>query len=226
MAITPATYYRSVFINCPFDWEYLPLYQAIIFVIIECGFIPRCASEAEDSGDIRIQKITEIIAECCFGVHDISRTERSFFTRRDGTAEALPRFNMPLELGLFIGAQRFGSPLQRKKNYLVFDVERDRYRKFISDLAGQDIKVHAWPGSGALAAERERAINTLIIAVRNWLNTKAGGVLTGGQVMGNRFHQFKTLLPTMATAYGENESVLSFYDLSALINAWIRQNPG
>jgi hypothetical protein len=225
MAIIPATYYRSVFINCPFDSEYLPLYQALIFVIIDCGFIPRCASEGEDSGDIRIQKIMEIIAECCYGVHDISRTESSLSTRRDGTQEALPRFNMPLELGLFIGAQRFGSPLQRKKNYLIFDVARERYRKFISDLAGQDIKVHAWPGLGALLVEREKAINTLIIAVRNWLNMKAGGGLAGGQMMGDRFHQFKTLLPTLATSYGENESALSFYDLSALINAWIKQNP-
>lgn len=223
MAVS-ATYYQNVFINCPFDPEYLPLFQALIFVITACGFIPRCALEAEDSGDVRIQKIKAIIGECCYGVHDISRTELSRIERPGDTWEFLPRFNMPLELGLFMGAQHFGTGVQRKKNYLVFDVEKGRYQRFISDLAGQDIKIHGWPGSGWPLPDREKAIGNLITAVRNWLNPKVGD-LPGGPRIGSRYRQFKKLLPTLAEAFEESEQDLTFYDLCALTQKWIASNP-
>jgi hypothetical protein len=94
----PAAYDRSVFINCPFDDRYRPLFHAIIFAVHDCGFLARCALELEDSGEERIRKIKRIIRECQYGVHDISRVQLD-----SGTG--LPRFNMPLELGLFLGAQ-------------------------------------------------------------------------------------------------------------------------
>ena len=68
-------YSENVFINCPFDKEYLILRNALLFVIFDCGFIPRCALEEDDSGNVRFNKIQKIIGECRFGVHDISRTE-------------------------------------------------------------------------------------------------------------------------------------------------------
>jgi hypothetical protein len=218
-------YFRNVFINCPFDPEYQTLYHAFVFVITYCGFIPRCALEAVDSGDVRILKIVEIIAECCYGVHDISRTEHSVFTRPDGTMEALPRFNMPLELGLFIGAQRLGGGRQQKKNYLIFDVEKGRYQRYISDLAGQDIQAHDWPGSGSPLVERDKAAEQLIIAVRNWLNKIAGGGLVGGMRMSRHFREFQQILPLLATELAESEADLSFYDLTALVGEWLRENP-
>ena len=52
----------------------------------------------------------------------------------------LPRFNMPLELAMFFGCKRFGSESQKKKRTLVLDREPYRYRQFISDIAGQDIR--------------------------------------------------------------------------------------
>jgi hypothetical protein len=47
-----------------------------------------------------------------------------------------------LELGLFLGAKRFGDEEQRRKRALVLDVERYRYQRFISDLAGVDVTPH------------------------------------------------------------------------------------
>lgn len=79
----------NVFINCPFDPEYKPLFEAIVFTVQIAGFRPRCAREASNAGQVRIDKILEIISECKYGIHDISRTE-----------PLPPRFNMPLELGL------------------------------------------------------------------------------------------------------------------------------
>ena len=49
---------------------------------------------------------------------------------------------MPLELGLFLGAKRFGGPSQRTKKCIIFDSARYRYQQFISDIAGQDIHAH------------------------------------------------------------------------------------
>ena len=46
-----------------------------------------------DRYDLRLLKILCIIGECRLGIHDISRTELD-------AASGLPRFNMPLELGL------------------------------------------------------------------------------------------------------------------------------
>lgn len=221
-----ADYFRSVFINCPFDSEYLLLFNAITFAVADCGFIPRCALEAEDSGDIRILKILDIIEQCGYGIHDISRTESRVNLRPDGTPEYLPRFNMPLELGLFIGAQRFGKGQQRRKNYLLFDVEPHRYQKFISDLAGQDIKAHGWPGIAATDDEKTQAVSKLILAIRNWLTTKIDGdLLPGGKRITSRFRQFQAELPDLATEFGQQVADLSFYDLSALIIGWQKANP-
>ncbi len=61
------SYDDSVFINCPFDGEYLPLFHAIVFAVHDCGFIARCALEVDDSGQVRIQKIEQIIADCRLG---------------------------------------------------------------------------------------------------------------------------------------------------------------
>jgi hypothetical protein len=86
----------DVFINCPFDDDYRALFRAIIFAVIACGFRARCALEISDAATARIEKIYKIISECGYGVHDISRTELD-------EVNQLPRFNMPLELGIFLG---------------------------------------------------------------------------------------------------------------------------
>ena len=128
-------YNDNVFINCPFNAKYKSLFDAMVFAVHDCGFIPRCALEDDDASEVRIDKIYHIIADCRYGIHDISRTELD----RDSD---LPRFNMPLELGIFLGAKRFGVEEQKRKKCLVLDREQYRYQQFISDIAGQDIQAH------------------------------------------------------------------------------------
>ncbi|HUR83219.1 MAG TPA: hypothetical protein VM733_20850 [Thermoanaerobaculia bacterium] len=141
-------YETNVFLNCPLDATYRPLLDAIVFAIYDCGFVARAALEVTDASQVRIDKISGIIADCKFGVHDICRTEIDLVT-------GLPRFNMPLELGLFLGAKRFGSGKQKLKNCLVLDVERYRYQKFMSDIAGQDIAAHDGTPEAAIRAVRD-----------------------------------------------------------------------
>ena len=58
------TYVRSkdVFINCPFDSSYKPIFNAIVFAVCELGFRARCALEIDDAGDTRLDKITRSLA--------------------------------------------------------------------------------------------------------------------------------------------------------------------
>src|SRR5689334_6364893 len=107
-------YAQSVFINCPFDGQYLALFRALHFVVHACGFRARCALEIDDASEVRIEKIFRIIADCGLGIHDISRTNAHPLT-------GLPRFNMPLELGMFLAAKQFGGARQGKKMCLVLD---------------------------------------------------------------------------------------------------------
>jgi hypothetical protein len=91
----------SVFINCPFDREYWPTFEAVVFTVLACGFTPRCALEEIDSGAVRLTKIQRLIGGSRFGIHELSRVELT-------AVNNLPRFNMPFELGLDIGAKTFG----------------------------------------------------------------------------------------------------------------------
>jgi hypothetical protein len=53
----PAGYATNVFINCPFDAEFEPLFHAIVFAVIQCGHTIRCALESDDTGATRIDRI-------------------------------------------------------------------------------------------------------------------------------------------------------------------------
>ena len=76
---------KDVFINCPFDDTYKLIFEAIVFVVYYLGFQPRCSLEIDDAGEARLAKITRIIQECPYGIHDISCVAL-------GEATNLPRF--------------------------------------------------------------------------------------------------------------------------------------
>jgi hypothetical protein len=198
---------HGVFINCPFDDLYKPLFEAVVFAVHDCGYVARCSLEVTDASQVRIDKITAIIASCQFGIHDISRTELDVHTQ-------LPRFNMPLELGLFLGAKRFGSTKHRAKTCLILDVERYRYQKFISDIAGQDIAIH-----GGDAAEA-------IKAVRNWLSasTPLSVKIPGGAIIARRYRTFCEELPTACERLQLNPEELTFNDYVLQVEEWLKVN--
>jgi hypothetical protein len=134
-------YARQVFFNCPFDDDYRPLFQAIIFTVLASGFVIRSSKERDDGSETRIGKIMEIIEASRYGIHDISRVELD-------PVNHLPRFNMPLELGLFLGAKHFSQDSkQRGKRCLVLDVEPYRYQQFMPRQ--QNLWVRGGSGSSA-----------------------------------------------------------------------------
>jgi len=200
-----ASYDLSVFINCPFDDLYQPIFRSLIFVVFEGGLRPRCALEVSDSGEVRFEKIMRIIRDCRWGIHDISRTEHN--------PRGLPRFNMPLELGLFLGARRFGAGVQRRKSCLVLDREQYRYQEFISDIAGQDIAAHG------------NDVGRAVKAVRDWLATaKAGtGNPPGSGAIQERFRRFHMYLPDICAASHRRADELTFVEFADAASMWLRR---
>jgi len=198
-------YDQNVFINCPFDDTYLPLFQSLIFAIYECGLRPRCAQEVYDGGEVRIEKIIRIVRDCRWGIHDISRT--------DLNASHLPRFNMPLELGLFLGARRFGAGAQRRKSCLVLDRDKYRYQEFISDIAGQDIAAHGNDGARAIKA------------VRDWLTSSRPGLPKppGAAAISRRFARFIAELPAICDNAELLISEMTFTDFCDAASTWLRR---
>ena len=65
----------DVFINCPFDDDYLPCFEALLFAITISGYRVRCALEESDGGDIRFSKLCRLIEDSDNTIHDLSRTE-------------------------------------------------------------------------------------------------------------------------------------------------------
>ena len=173
-------YNDNVFINCPFDSTYKPLFDAMVLAVHDCGFIARCALEEGDASEVRIDKIYSIIADSCYGIHDISRIELDDDSN-------FPRFNMPLELGIFLGAKKFGIEEEKRKKCLVLDREPYRYQQFISDIAGQDIYAHNNTPEG------------IVKCVRDWLRTASGRqTIPSGSIIWERYQTFLNELPQMA----------------------------
>lgn len=200
-------YDLNVFINCPFDREYTPLFNAILFSVYKCGFRPRCAREMDDAGEIRIDKINKIISECRFGIHDISRTELD-------STHNLPRFNMPLELGIFLGAKKFGSKIQRSKVSIILDKEQYRYQKYISDISGQDIKSHG------------NVPEDLIRTIRNSLNSaNHNGHIAGAHSIISSYTQYQAKLPELMQELSLQEDDVTYADETQMIEQWLKLNP-
>ncbi|HKY04295.1 MAG TPA: hypothetical protein VJQ56_05375 [Blastocatellia bacterium] len=200
------SYNTNVFINCPFDEAYKPLFNAMVFAIFDCGFCARCTLEEDDGSQIRVHKIYELISECRLGIHDLSRAGIDKSTR-------LPRFNMPLELGISLGAKYFGGAVQRRNACLILDSEKYRYQKFISDIAGQDIQAH------------DNDPRKMIRIVRNWLMGYSQHLIPGGSVIWNRYKEFNGYLPKLCKESGVGKQEIIYKDYARFVSIWIKLNP-
>lgn len=193
----------SVFINCPFDRDYWPILEAIVFCVVECGFVPRSAWELTDSGEVRLHKIRDLIRTCKYSIHDLSRVELSPQT-------GLPRFNMPFELGLDLGARFYGPRALGDKRCLILEGKQYANQKMISDLAGQDARFHNNSPSEA------------IIEVRAWLQgVSERKTVPGPLKIKARFAAFSDAIAPLATEAGLDRKNLTYIDYVHLIEEWL-----
>ena len=149
---------RSVFINCPYDRDFAPIYDAIVFATVCSGFVPRSALESGSVAEPRMDRIVRALFDSCYSIHDLSRSQGE-------GAENLARFNMPLELGIAMALRYMSRERKPEHDWLLLVPADHRYLKFVSDLAGFDPMTH------------DRTVETVVPSVMAWLSSRRIGDL-------------------------------------------------
>jgi len=151
---------KNVFINCPFDKDFEPLLQAILFCVVYHGFTPRLSLESSDSSENRLTKITRLIEQSRYSIHDLSRCEAA-------TEGEIFRLNMPFELGIDFAYRKYGGVQANTKKLLILEKEKYRYQAALSDISGCDIVAH------------DNDFEKIVKVVRSWLKTEASAPIHG-----------------------------------------------
>jgi len=95
---------RDVFLNVPFDAAYEPIFIGLVGALVHLGRRPTTVLELGGGASPRMDRLIGAIRGNPFSVHDLSRVEPS-----GRGAGAVPRFNLPFELGLAVAVSRFES---------------------------------------------------------------------------------------------------------------------
>lgn len=146
---------HNVFINCPFDEDYYPLLRPLLFTVLSLGFNPKIALERSDSGELRINKICQLIRSSRYSIHDLSRLQSK-------KKNEFYRLNMPFELGIEYGIRQLSKGRLQTKQCLILEKERYNFMRALSDLSGVDIKSH----------KNDPAV--LVRELRNWFMETVG----------------------------------------------------
>jgi hypothetical protein len=150
--------------------------DALIFVAVCCGFLPRSAMESGDVSIPRIDRIHSALRGSRYSVHDLARCQG------EGPAD-LARFNMPLELGVAMG-------LGQAHDWVALVPDQHPYARFVSDLAGFDLRRYDSSEAG------------LVMAVMPWLATRPDAIKTPtpAQVM-DALTEFRSELGELRSAW-------------------------
>ncbi|SFL82333.1 hypothetical protein SAMN02982985_01639 [Rugamonas rubra] len=97
---------------------------------------------------------------------------------------------------------------------MILDTEQYRYQKFISDIAGQDIRAH------------ENSESKVIACVRNWLMTesKRKDIPGGGHIF-VRYERFKADLPAICKKTRIELTELTYPDYVTFAAEWVKVEP-
>lgn len=198
---------QSVFINCPFDNNYQVLLRPLFFSLLSFDLNPRI-SETESSAHIRIEEIMRLIKTSKYSIHDISRKK----TLKQGD---IARFNMPYEMGLDIGCQKFGTGKLKEKKCLIFDSNPHEYDISCSDISGQDIKAH------------NNDPETLIVKVREWFVRLLNRRLQSAASIWENYTEFVTDMNEQLALEGfspKEIASLSHSEFIILASNWIKES--
>lgn len=202
-----SNYDTNIFLNCPFDKEYVEMQSQIIFTIIYLGFEPKIASLIDDSGEFRLAKIQKMIEESKYSIHDISRLKAK-------KKDEFYRLNMPLELGMDIGARRFKEKFSDKK-FLILEASKYDYMKAASDLNGFDIKYH------------DDIVEKVVERVRDWIENHSPKKSDGASKISTSYLEFRSdLYDELRNKRGFNEEQAKDLQLSELVREmkeWLLQ---
>lgn len=200
--LSPTDFDRSIFINCPFDKDFEPILQAMLFCVVYLGFRPRIARERNDGGEVRIEKVIGLIEQSRYSIHDLSRD-------RAGKAGEFYRLNMPFELGVDHGCRRFKGPPWNSKKLLIIADRQYNYQKSLSDIAGSDIETHS--------NRFDRAVKK----VRNWLVSEAGAPNVGAQRILNKYADFQEWYFEKHRAAGASDADIKQYPTKEFLDGMV-----
>ncbi len=201
---------RQVFINCPFDQQYKPIFDAIVFTLHDLGYVALHALNQSGGGALRLPRIYDQLCNCANSIHDISRVSLSGPLR-------LPRFNMPFEAGL---AYAIHSSARRgyRHDLLFLDAKKYRYQGLMSDVAGLDPKTHYNDPVKVIAEVRT------FFAQHN-----PGKSYNFAPFIQRRYLMFSADLTAKAKQMKLSERLLRSWDyaqdLQVVMAGWIRENP-
>jgi hypothetical protein len=131
---------KSVFLNIPYDNGFEDLYLAYIVGLMQLCLRVNATLAVPNQG--RLEAIIGLIEKSDYSVHDLSRIE---------VTKGIPRFNMPVELGLAL----YRSHLAKEKHgVFVFESRRYRAQRSTSDINGLDPQIHNGSAKGVMAGLR------------------------------------------------------------------------
>lgn len=191
---------KCVFINCPFDKDYDPILQAVLFTIIYLGFHPRISRERSNAAENRLEKIRELIEASKFSIHDLSRCQAT----KKGESY---RLNMPFELGIDYGCRQYLGGRHADKRILILEERQYRYQAALSDIAGCDIEKHG--GS----------FETAVRKVRNWLVSEADAPAVGASQVLGKYVDFQGWHYGQQLAAGFSDDDIQDYPTKELMTA-------
>ncbi len=131
---------ESVFLNIPYDAAFEDLYLAYIVGLTQLGLQINATLAVPSQG--RLSTIIKLIEESDFSIHDLSRTEAS---------RGVPRFNMPVELGIALYRSHITNGRHR---VFIFESRRYRAQRSTSDVNGIDPQIHNGTPKGLMSGLR------------------------------------------------------------------------
>lgn len=196
---------KNVFINCPFDNEFYPLLKGIFFVLLYLDFNPKIA-ETSDSGQIRLLKIKDLMTLSPLSVHDLSRIDPL-------ATDAAARLNMAFEMGIDFGLKYSGIQEFQSKRFLILEKDDHRYKTFLSDISGNDIKSH------------KNDPELIIKSIRDWIKSQGQGTaVPRHKLIFSAYNEFSVFYNQLISAEGYDPreiTALTFSDVIDIMAEWI-----
>ena len=131
---------ESVFLNIPYDQSFEKLYLAYLVGLTQLGLRVNASLAVPNQG--RLETIIGLIEQSDFSIHDLSRIQLS---------KGIPRFNMPVELGLALYRSHVTNGRHR---VYIFESRRYRAQRSTSDVNGIDPQIHTGTARGVMAGLR------------------------------------------------------------------------
>jgi hypothetical protein len=175
--------------------------------LVRFGLTPRIATERNEAGETRLEKIVELIRSSKYSIHDLSRSQAA-------VAGEHYRLNMPFELGIDFGCKRLGDGPLAEKKILVLQSQNYRHQVALSDLAGVDVEAHN--------GDYQRAVQK----VRKWVAGLGGFERVGTKKILAEYEDFQEWYYERQLAEGFSEDDIQDYSTSELLAAmfeWVEQ---